>query len=397
MNISLFSKLISINSIYPNEHTLGAFLCDYMEKLWFAINKEYIHESYRESEIDATRYNIIATKWTWSQSIVFYAHMDTVPIHDKLLWESDPLTLTMDEKNPDIARGLWSVDMKGGLSAILESIADIEPQKYKLKIIFWCDEECRSKWWYSLMKSDIFDDVAIIISPETWTSIQKDKNTKNIILWRRWRLVIHITVPGKSCHGGIAQQEGINAITQASILATYIDEHCQQTKTDELLPMGNQFVKWFTSHVSSLSVPDKAELIIDRHIVRWETANSAIQELNIIIKNLINQGKLKEIPGHPFVVKLFERPTPPPQAYVTDSNNVLVQKLLEAAKSTYTQTSIWYWYSVADENVFAQSGVPIVVLWPDWWNGHWANERVSLQSIEKLITTYKTFLHSIEN
>jgi hypothetical protein len=62
MNFSLFEKIISINSIYPNEKELAEYLTTYLIEHDFAICKIPILSQYREGIQDDDRYNIVATK-----------------------------------------------------------------------------------------------------------------------------------------------------------------------------------------------------------------------------------------------------------------------------------------------------------------------------------------------
>lgn len=64
--------------------------------------------------------------------------------------------------------------------------------------------------------------------------------------------------------------------------------------------------------------------------------------------------------------------------------------------SEYNEIDYCYVFSIADENIFAELNVPIVALWPVWWNEHGANERVSRVSLERLINIYIKFLTNLK-
>lgn len=387
MNIELFRRIIETNSIYPNEHELWIFLFNYMKKLWFNVKKQYIDSDYCEDKNDASRFNIIAEKWKWDKSLLFYAHMDTVPVHDEKLWKTDPLKLNIDN---NIMYWLWTVDMKWWLFCILEAIKDIYFSWYKLKVVFWVDEESWSKWAYSLVKTDFLDDVELAIVPELWDTESIEKWCQNILLWRRWRFLIELDVPWKSCHWANASALWINAITQASIIAKEIDDNYQISKKHEFMPSWNQFVKYFYSTVSSLSVPDNAKLYIDRHIIPWETHESVISDINKIIDSLYNQWKLVKIWWQKVSVKYHDRPTPSSLAYEVDKNNIYMDLLLNWVLSEYKKYKFWYWLSVADENIIANNkNIITITMWPKWWNEHWANEYVETESLYKLIKIYR--------
>lgn len=393
MDLTLFKKIVEINSIYPNEEKLWDFLYNHLIELWFVVKKQYLNEKYCENELDKSRFNIIAEKWEWNESLLFYAHMDTVPVHDKSIWKTNPFELCNDFDNKDIYYWLGTVDMKWWLFSILESIKWIDINWYKLKVVFWVDEEYWSKWSYSLIESDFLDDVKLAIVPELWNSENIVKWVQNIILWRRWRYIIKLDVPGKSCHWANALEHWINAITQASIIAKEIDENYQITKNFNNILIWNQFVKYFHSSVSSLSVPDLATIYIDRHIVPWEDENSVIIDIENIINKLYNEWKLKLVWNQKVNISFYDRPTPASKSYVVDENSIYVNLIKESVLKYYEKYNITYWFSVADENVIANyKNIPVITLWPVWGNEHWANEWVDVKSIEKLINIYKEII-----
>lgn len=398
MDISLFKRIIETNSIYPNESELWDFLYIHLQELWFNVKKQFLSKEFCENEKDKTRFNILAEKWDWDKSLLFYAHMDTVPVHDKELWDTNPLRLERDLIKDNIFYWLWVADMKGWLFSILEAVNDIDFSLFKIKIVFWVDEEYWSKWSHTLIKSNFLDDVKLVVVPELWDSENIKIWTKNLILWRRWRFILKLDIPGKSCHWANAPTQWINAITQASIISEEIDKNFQITKKHSRMPDWNQFVKYFHSSVSSLSVPDKATLYIDRHIIPWETEKSVISEVEWIIDKLYDKWKLVVIWNQRATVKLYDRPTPSSLAYEVDEKNSYVDLFKKSILEQKLKFRVWYWYSVADENVIANAkNIPVITLWPDWWNEHGANEWVDINSIKDLIGIYRNIILKFNN
>lgn len=394
MNFELFSKIISINSIYPNEQELGDYIYTYMNTLWFKVEKQFISSKYCENQDDEKRFNILAEKWNGMKSLLFYAHMDTVPVCDSQLWQSNPFELVQNKINSDNYNWLWVVDMKWWLFAILEAIKDINPVGYKIKIVFWCDEEYWSKWAYSLVDSDFLNDVVFGIVPEIWDSMEwRNSSEYNILLWRRWRYLLKLEIPWKSCHWAMAYKLWINAITQASVIVQEIDTKFQITKKHNYFPYGNQFVKYISSETSSLSVPDNAIIYIDRHVLPWETPEIVLQETQDFINNLYKEQKLNEIEWQKIKISFFERPTPASNAYEVRKDNKYLKEVENSVLKYYSSFKYWYWSSVADENVIVNNkNIPLISLGPIWWKEHSANEWVSISSIEKLIWIYKDLM-----
>src|SRR3989338_1206630 len=121
----LLRKLVSINSIFPNEKELVEFLEVYLKDLGFSVSRQFVSEN---------RFNIIAEKGSGSKSLLFYGHMDTVPVYGS--WNTNPFILS---ENEDLLYGLGVNDMKGGLVAILKAVENKNPKDYKLKIAFGVD------------------------------------------------------------------------------------------------------------------------------------------------------------------------------------------------------------------------------------------------------------------
>lgn len=397
MNLNLFKKIVSINSIYPNEEHLSLYLISYLKELGFTVKKQYLDSDICENEKDTTRFNILAEKGEGDGSLLFYSHVDTVPVHDKELWKTDPFTLTQSTEESHVYYGLGSVDMKGWLFSILEAVKDMEITGYKLKIALGVDEEYWSKWGTTLARSSFLDDVKLVIVPELWDAENVKYGRKNLILGRRGRCLIQVNVPWKSCHGANAPAFGINAITQASIIAKEIDENHQITKTHDKLPDGNQFIKYFHSSVSSLSVPDSAVMYIDRHTVPGETEESVISEIEEIINNLYTEGKLTKIENQKVSIHPYKRPTPSPLAYVVEESHTYVDLVKNAITSNDLELRIAYGYSVADENIIAKHiDAPVLTLGADGGNEHAANEWVDMRSIEDLIRIYKSVIEKFQ-
>ena len=88
----------------------------------------------------------------------------------------------------------------------------------------------------------------------------------------------------KSFHAA-RMERAISAITIASKIAIEIEKMNKNLPKHKELSRGNQFVRKFESESISLSIPDSATLLVDRHLVIPENIESA--RLNI--QNRINQ------------------------------------------------------------------------------------------------------------
>src|SRR3990167_8040732 len=153
MYMKLLEQMVALKSIYPDEYRFGRFLQARLTDIGFLVMTQ---------RISAKRFNIFAAKGKGLQAVLFYGHMDTVPLTKLSKWKTTPFKL--------IARngkmyGLGAYDMKGGIATFLEACR--RSDRY-IKIFLAVDEENISEGAWSAIKCNkkFFSDVELIISPE---------------------------------------------------------------------------------------------------------------------------------------------------------------------------------------------------------------------------------------
>lgn len=380
----LLSQIVSINSVFPSEAErdapgegrLGEFLENLLNQLGFATHRQHISPS---------RFNVLGEKGT-GDALLLYGHMDTVPA--ALGWSTDPWTPNI---NGDKLIGLGSHDMKGGLCAILQAINGFNPIGYKLKVAFLVDEENISEGGYTITQSAFVSDVIAALVPESGTAGAEANGPGVITLGRRGRITLRVQVTGKSAHAA-APELGTSAILRASQLAIAL-QHLRMA-SHPLLGKSNITIRHFMSQTAGLSIPDLAELEIDRHLVPPETAESAQSDLLDLIQKLSLADILPNLAELPITVTIPKRRTPYLMPYVVSEDDPFVQLVWSSAKEVVHHVKPNYGLSVADENYFgANLRLPVVVLGPNGGNDHAPNEWVSLSSLDSLIRIYQRVLH----
>jgi len=307
--------------------------------------------------------------------------MDTVDVCEG--WTNDPFNLKVDG---DVVYGLGVHDMKGGLVAILQALRNFGSIKIRVKVAFGVDEENVSKGADILVKSGWLNDVDFAIVPETATSKKNDLGPHMITLGRRGRVAIKIIVIGKSAHGALPHL-GINSIEDAARIVLALDN--LQLIEHEKLGTGSVCPLAIKSEVKSLSVPDRAEIVVDRHLVPPETTELVLRQVTEMIEGLNLRSKVE--------VSLVKRDTPFCMPYLTEVNHPFVQMISEIMREKY-EVVYNYGASVADENYFSSRlNIPVVVIGPRGGNDHAANEWVSLSSIDELAEIFREFLNRIES
>ena len=377
--IKILSDLVSINSIFPNEKKLGEYLEKALSERGFKTRRIYISED---------RFNVVGERGSKGEPIIFYGHMDTVPVYGN--WSNNPFTLV--EKG-DKLHGLGSVDMKAGIAAILCATETKTDQK--IKVAFGADEENISEGGWAILNDGFLKGAKAVIVPEINDDPRsKPKHSNTIMLGRRGRCVYEIHIPGRSSHG--AQVDlGISAIAEASKLVLELESLNKSMKPHSHLLKPTQFIRKISAESTSLSIPESATIEIDRHLVTPETPESVLLETQKFIDSLYSKGVFKEIDGKKISVKIKERKTPYLPPYVTSEKDSTVQTLAKIIKSKIGTPEFVYGASVADENVFSTSKVPIIGYCPIGHQYHSADEWVSKSSYLQIVDVLTEFVKSL--
>ena len=378
--VELLRKLVSINSVFPNEREIGEFVEQVLVDNGFTTKR---------IELEEGRFNVVGERGTRGEPILFYGHLDTVPVYGQ--WDCNPFEL---QEVGDKLIGLGAYDMLHGIATLL--CAFEEQNDRRIKVAFGVDEENNSAGANAIVASGFVDDCEVGIVPEIASSHNSSIGARAITLGRRGRCMIEINVPGRSCHGA-TQEKGIRAITEASRLAIELDLLNCSLGTHALLPPPTQFIRSIHSDSGSLSLPDSAVLELDRHMVTPETPETVLEQVNEFIDRLYSQGTFNEIDGKRITARIKPRDVPYLLPYVTAQDNPHVQRISGIVRKQVGEPVYNYGYSVADENVFASAGIPMISVSAEGGNEHSANEWVSKKSFLELIDIYKGIISASQN
>ncbi len=372
--VQTLSNIVGINSIFPNESSIALYLETRLKQLGFLTRRIYVSQN---------RFNVVAQRGTIGQPILFYAHMDTVPVYGK--WDYDPFTLRQDG---DRLYGLGAYDMKAGITAILHAV-DITTDQ-KIKIAFAVDEENDSVGAFAILKDGFFNDCKVAIVPEINDSEILVSIPNAIMLSRRGRAVYSFDVHGISAHGAHIK-DGVNAITQASKLAIELENTNNSFLPNESGVVQSQFVRKIYGENTSLSLADLAHVELDRHITLPNDSKSTLCELESKVSQLYKDGILdSSAPKCSVFIKPRANPyLEPYQTSQNDSSVVLLSKIVEqnVAKPVYTCG-----LSTADECVIALASIPVISYGPVGANPHKPNEWVSQSSLRTVALVLKKFI-----
>ncbi len=223
--------------------------------------------------------NVIGRIGKGSRILAFDAHMDTVDLGNPEDWDFDPLS---GEVREDYVLGRGSVDQKGGAAAfvtagrILKELAwDRDLTLYFIGSVI--EEDCDGLCWKYLVEEEGIRPEAVVVTEPT---------NLNIYRAQRGRMEMQVSFYGLSCHGS-APERGKNAIYMASRAALEIEKLNERLHDDEFLGKGTITISEFVSKSPSLcAVADFAQLHLDRRLTWGETKESALGEIEEIIKGM---------------------------------------------------------------------------------------------------------------
>ncbi len=369
--VEFLRKLVSINSVFPNEKEIGEFLINHLKQLGFSVRKQVF-------STNPERFNVLAEKGQ-GKALLLYGHMDTVPVYEG--WKTDPFVLVEDG---DKLIGRGALDMKAGCAAFLKAVEGFEPMGYKLKIVFGADEENISEGAHALVKDDFMKDVVAVLVSEPAIGPADQHGQRTLTLGRRGRCDIVIDVRGKSAHG--AYGTGINAIEEASKIVLELNA---LKLAEHEIGKATLFCRKIHAESGSLSVPDKCEILVDRHLVPPETPESSVRQINDLIAAMKKEGKLRGDAS----ATLLNRKTPFLKPYSTPKSHPFTKFVERCALEKFGTIAYNYGFSVADDNIFgADLNLPVITIGPKGAGPHGPNEYVLKSSYLELVDAYKHIL-----
>jgi len=261
------SKLIQIKSISTQEKKVQAELKQQMEVAGFD-----------EVRIDGLG-NVIGRIGYGKTVLAIDGHMDTVDMGNLENWDFDPLG---GEIKDGFVHGRGTVDQEGGPAAFVTSGRILKELGFDKDLTIYfvgsvMEEDCDGLCWkYLIEEEKIKPDFVISTEP----------TALNIYRGHRGRMEMHVHFYGVSSHGS-APERGKNAIYAASRIALEIEKLNERLSEDEFLGKGSITISEFVSDSPSLcAVADYARLHLDRRLTWGETKESAVKEIEELIKGL---------------------------------------------------------------------------------------------------------------
>ncbi|WP_137283997.1 M20 family metallopeptidase [Halorussus salinisoli] len=389
--IDLLQRMVRIPSPYFEEHDLAEFVYEWLDDR--NLDPEYHHVS--EPEITEYEGDNVIARLEGSDpdapTLLLNAHMDTVKLVED--WDEDPCSGRIEDGK---LYGQGACDMKGGLAAVMKAFEALAERETDLRgdvlLTAVVDEEGPYGLGTDrLVRDGLTDDCdAAIVTEPGPVLAQEDLDNPALLLGARGRYLYDVTVKGKAAHGS-QPHEGVSALVDAGRLAEALTEI--EVGSHEKLGDGSVCPLMLNSGSQTLSVPERARLMVDRHVVIGESQEDVRRDAEAVVADLDLESEVE--------ISFREAPVPGIEygPYVTDEDHELVGALQVATRDVAgVEPAIGYFASVGDFNYLGdRADLPTVILGPDGENIHGAGEFVyadEVVEIAEIVTEAATELLS---
>lgn len=261
------SRLVQIKSISM-----------YEKEVQLELKRQMDEAGFDEVRIDGLG-NVIGRIGNGKQILAIDGHMDTVDVGNPANWNFNPFS---GEIKDGYVHGRGTVDQKGGVAASVTSGRILKElgfdRDYTILVVgSVIEEDCDGLCWKYLVEEEkVKPDFVISTEP----------TNLNVYRGQRGRMEILVRFKGLSCHGS-APERGKNAIYMAARAALEIEKLNERLGSDEFLGKGTITISEIKSGSPSLcAVADYAQFHLDRRLTWGETKESAVAEIQGIIKDM---------------------------------------------------------------------------------------------------------------
>lgn len=372
------SKLVKIKSLSMGEKEVQHELMHQMEEAGFD-----------EVRFDGLG-NVIGRIGKGKKVLAIDGHMDTVDMGNMENWDFDPLG---GEIKDGFVHGRGTVDQEGGPAAFVTAGRILKELGFDKDMTIYfvgsvMEEDCDGLCWkYIIEEEGIKPDFVISTEPT------------NLGIYRghRGRMEMRVTFHGVSCHGS-APERGDNAIYKASKAALEIEKLNGRLKDDEFLGKGTVTISEFKSGSPSLcAVSDYAHLHLDRRLTWGETKESAVAEVEDILKGLDGKVEVLHYEEEAWTGLTYGMEKYYPTWKIPEEHEI-VQTGLKTFKSLFNkEPNIDKWtFSTNGVTINGLYGIPIIGFGPgNEVLAHAPNEKVPIVHLVAATAFYAGFAYSM--
>jgi putative selenium metabolism hydrolase len=372
------SNLVKIKSLSSKEK-------DVQEELVRQMNAA----GFDEVRIDGLG-NVIGRIGKGKKILAIDGHVDTVDVGNLANWNFDPFC---GEIIDGFVHGRGSVDQKGGVAAFVTAGKILKELGFNKDLTIYfvgsvMEEDCDGLCWkYIVEEEGIRPDFVISTEP----------TNLNIYRGQRGRMEMHVSFHGISSHGS-APERGKNAIYIASRAALEIEKLNDRLKSDDFLGKGSVTISEIISGSPSLcAVADFARLHLDRRLTWGETKESAIAEIQEIIKEMKASVEILEYKETAFTGLEYGMEKYYP-TWKIEENHPIVQTGVKAFKGLFNKKlMIDKWtFSTNGVTINGIYGIPTIGFGPgNEVMAHAPNEKVPVSDLVAASAFYAAFAYLI--
>ena len=303
-----------------------------------------------------------------SSHVVLNTHIDTVPPHVPY------------ERDGSIVKGRGSCDAKGPLAALLDAFlaADVDDGDGTLTLAITPNEET-TQAGAAFLKDRLEADAVIVGEP----------TDLDVCIAARGQFEGQVTVTGAAAHAA-KPEKGANAIRAAAPILAAMDtfDEAAGTPSHELLGDPTLTATMIEGGEAHNQVPAECRITFDRRSVPPEESEDVPPALEAHLRNALPEG-------FGIAVSLLPRETPLLEAFATDTDEAVVQALVDASGGEARP------FGAATEASFFAEVAPTVVFGPgvladeDGAVAHSEREYVDVEEIEAAATAVRETVETL--
>jgi len=221
--------------------------------------------------------NVMGRIGSGPRTLAFDAHVDTVDVGDRRLWQVDPF----DAKIANGAiHGRGASDQKAGMAALVFAGALMRQLAVARDLTVWIvgsvlEEDCDGLCWHYILSEKILAPDWIVLTEPTHLEVYRGQ---------RGRMEIEVMTRGVACHGS-APERGVNAIHRMAPIIAGIERLNDRLPSDAFLGRGSVTTTQVRSTAPSLcAVADSCTIHLDRRLTAGETDASALAEVEDVVR-----------------------------------------------------------------------------------------------------------------
>lgn len=368
------SRLVRLRSMSGGEKEAAAELKKQMEKAGF--------DDVRRDGLGSVHGRVGRGR----RLIAVDAHIDTVDAGNLANWHEDPFSGRVAD---GFVHGRGSVDQKGGAAAMVTAGRILKELGLgrELSVLFTgtvMEEDCDGLCWkYIIEEEKVRPDLVVITEPT------------NLGVYRghRGRMEMRVSFRGLSAHGS-APERGKNAIYMAARACLEIEKLNERLRRDEFLGKGSVTVSEIVSGSPSLcAVADSARIHLDRRLTAGETRESAVAEVEQLVKEMPAAVEVLRYAGKAYTGKEYGMEKYYP-TWMLEPDHPAVERAVGSFRALFGREP-WvdkWTFSTNAVTIMGMHGIPCIGFGPGNEVGaHAPDEKVAVDDLVKASAFYALY------